>query len=649
MAADLLDGLAPSQIEAVTSQAAPLGVIAGPGSGKTRVLTHRVAWRVARGEAEAAHVLVLTFSRRAASELLQRLDRLGLPTGPRDGGIRAGTFHAAAWAELSRHRAERGQPPLVVAARPARLQAPGLGRALGRDPTRPEIAALGREIARGRLDGLCPQDYASGNPGRGRRPALPPEIVASAWSAYERAKRERRVLDLDDLLESCARLLATDDEAARAAQWRHRHIFVDEYQDLNRAHRLLLNAWVAKRPDVCVVGDPDQSVYGFNGASPDLFDRVREDWPGIEVLRLSENHRSTPEVVALAESIRPGRGGSALQSTRAPGPVPRLVEHSDDMAEAEGVARDLAALRAPGQAWSTVAVLARTNARLRLVAAALDRAGVPWRLRDPRPLADRPTVRAWLRDLPPRAPASDLRETTSGLDRARGGEADSVALLAALAEYEASTPSGSVSGFASWLDATGVTAEDAPGTGVDLATFHRSKGLEWPAVWVVGVEEGLVPISGHPAAIAEEQRLLYVAVTRARDTLHVSWSRRRTASDGSSVPCLPSRWVDDLDQARTSLAAVPGTEDQQVRLASLRSELRPDPSYARRAALGRWREHRARAARIPAAAVLSDQILDDLAKVAVRSEADVARVAATAGRRAVLWAPEVLRVLDAAR
>lgn len=638
MPVDLLEGLSGPQIDAVKSPAAPLAVIAGPGSGKTRVLTHRVAWRVAQGEADPARTLVLTFSRRAAGELYGRLGRLGLPAGARDGGVRAGTFHAMAWAELTRHRADRGLPALTILGRPARLLAPALARALGREPLPAEIASASRELAWARLQGLDAASFPeSARRGR-RRPAVPAEAFAAAWSAYERAKRDRRVLDLDDLLEDCTGLMTSDPEVAQAARWRYRHLFVDEYQDLNPAHRRLLAAWVAGRPDLCLVGDPDQAVYGFNGAAPDLFDRVVADWPGIEVIHLTDNHRSTPEIVTLAEAIRPPGERPQLVSTRLPGPVPALVAHADATAEADRVAADLAARRASSSPWSGMAVLARTNARLRIVAAALDRAGVPWRLRDPRPLAERPSIKRWLKELPPRSPACDLRELLVVADSTDVEvDADRAALLGALSEFEVTVPGGSVAGLASWLDASGVTAEEAPAPGVDLATFHRAKGLEWSAVWVIGAEEGLVPVAGDAATVAEEQRLLYVALTRARDELSVSWA------------AIPSRWVPALEDARAGLAATAAPDEAHARLQTMRAQFSPAAAQVRLAALREWRESRARAARIPPGVVIADHLLAVLAREPVTSEGDVIRLAGAAGRRAHLWAPEVLRVLQTAQ
>ncbi|MHB8467368.1 MAG: UvrD-helicase domain-containing protein, partial [Acidimicrobiales bacterium] len=296
-AASLLEGLSPAQVEAVTTTAGPLAIVAGPGSGKTRTLTRRVAYRCVSGAADASHTLVLTFSRRAAVELLGRLARLGLPTGARSCGVVAGTFHAVAWAEVSRHRAERHLAPLAILGRPARLIRPALASVTGREPSAREVDAKVTEFARVRAQGLTPDD--------------------AVWVAYEQAKRSRGVADLDDLMALCLRILTEDPAAGEAARWRHRHVFVDEYQDLNPAHCRLLQAWVAGRPDVCVVGDPSQAIYGFNGSVPDIFDRLDADWPGGHVVTLDDNFRSSPEIVSFAGAL-----GAQAIGHRPPGPVP---------------------------------------------------------------------------------------------------------------------------------------------------------------------------------------------------------------------------------------------------------------------------------------------------------------------------------------
>ncbi|HEY2429488.1 MAG TPA: 3'-5' exonuclease, partial [Acidimicrobiales bacterium] len=395
------------------------------------------------------------------------------------------------------------------------------------------------------------------------------------------------------------------------------------------------------------------------------FDRVSSDWPGVRILTLPENFRSTPEVVALAEAVRPtpaGAGPATVcraghpdgciagspepgRSRQPPGLLPSIAAHTDDRAEAHAVAAAIAGRRAPGRPWGGMAVLARTNARLRLVAEALTAAGVPWRLRDPRPLADRPDVRSWLDAIPPTAPAADLAEVLA--DQPAAPDRD--ALSRALGEFRLTAPGGTVAALAAWLDATGVTADEAPVSGVDLATFHRAKGLEWKSVWVIGLEDGLVPLasSTDPQSLAEERRLLYVALTRAEDEIALSWAARRAAG-GGDVACPPSPWLADLAGVAAVLSRQPAPSDQRVRLAALRGAV-PAVDAAlvrRRRALTAWREARARAARVPPAVILSDEVVRALAGAAPVSESEIVRIGATAGPRVARWAPELVQVLS---
>ena len=636
MSADVFEGLSEAQAEAVSTSASALAVVAGPGTGKTRVLTRRIARRCRTGDAEPGHVLVLTFSRRAAAELLDRLAALGLPAGPRQGGVSAGTFHAVAWAELNRHHADRGLRPPVLLTRPRRYLRDSLASVLGRDAAPEELTALGDEVGWARAQGGTPTTYGTLAARAGRRPPLRPELVTAGWEAYTRAKTAHGVVDFDDLLTSVAELLEGDADARAVARWRHRHVFVDEYQDLNPVHLRLLRAWVGPRPDLCLVGDPDQAVYGFNGACPDLFERVDRDWPGIRVVALEQDFRASPELVAVTDAVRPTRAIVRRTSGRPPGPIPALTPFADEEAEAAAIAGGVLARHGPGRGWTHMAVLARTNSRLRVIADAFSTAGIPWRLRDARPLADRPSVRAWLEAMPRRSAAADLDEVLAG----RPDGPDRVAVAAALADYRGAAPSGTVGGFRAWLDATGATGEEADGVGVDLATFHRAKGLEWELVWVAGVEEGTVPLftAGSPAALAEEQRLLYVATSRASDELQLSW-----------VGPAPSRWLASIEAATTTLATAPAPAEQGRRLTALRETIDTQPAAVRgrRAALVAWRAGRARAARVPPGVILPDRDLAALAESDATTADDLAHAAPGAGRRLRAWAAELLPVLSA--
>ena len=296
LAGRLLAGCDAEQREAITTEAKPLCVLAAAGSGKTRVLTRRIAWRVNEGTASAPYVLALTFTRKAASELRGRLASLGLAEP-----ATAGTFHSVALAELRRLAAERGRPAPVVISSKARLLAAAAGRDAGHD--RATLAELAFEIEWAQARCLTARDYLRAVTISGRQTQCDPAVVAEVWKRYEREKQRRGVLDFDDLLARCANEMEKDPEFAASARWRFRHFFVDEYQDVNSAQVRLLEAWLGDGDDVCVVGDPDQAIYSWNGSDP----RALVDFPlrhaGSRVLRLAMNYRSTDAVLAVASSV----------------------------------------------------------------------------------------------------------------------------------------------------------------------------------------------------------------------------------------------------------------------------------------------------------------------------------------------------------
>jgi DNA helicase-2/ATP-dependent DNA helicase PcrA len=367
----LLRGLTGPQREAVVSDAAPLCVLAGAGSGKTTVLTRRVARRLADRSAEPAHTLVVTFTRKASRELRGRLWRLDVP-----GPVWAGTFHAAAYGQLRRHWADTGTRPLAVVDDPRRLlrrviDVPDLVAA---DTVRAVLAEI--QWAQARL--VTPEAYVAAALAAERRTPLALDEMAETYARYGEAKRTHGVIDLGDLLTSCAEILERDTAAAAAARWRIRHLFVDEFQDMNPAQFRLLRAWLGGRPDLFVVGDPRQAVYSWNGADPALLERLPDLLPGTTVLRLDANHRSSPQVIAAARAVL--GSGEGEPGDRPDGPVPAVAGFDDDAEEAMAVARWLRVMHRPGRPWSHLAVLARTNARLAPVAAALRSTGIPFRV-----------------------------------------------------------------------------------------------------------------------------------------------------------------------------------------------------------------------------------------------------------------------------
>jgi DNA helicase-2/ATP-dependent DNA helicase PcrA len=551
---ELPAGLTPAQRDAVLAPDPLLCVLAAAGAGKTRVLTLRVARRVADDSAPARHVLVTTFSRKAADELRQRLRGLGVTEG-----VQAGTFHRTALALLRQHRADRGlAAPTVSADRRALLAKALTGdRGPGRVDPR-TVARLEAEISWAKARRVSPEGYPAAVAAAGRRTPGPAPLVAERYARYEAARRRLRLLDLDDLLLEAAAVLDDDPAFADAIRWRFRHLFVDEVQDMNPAQFALLLGLLGDEPDLFVVGDPHQSVYGWNGADPTLLARLPDLLPGTRVLRLDENHRSSPQVVGVAAAALGLEGEAVPASSRDEGPVPRVVAHDTASEEAAWVAAQVHRAREPGRRWSSVAVLARTNAQLEAVAAALAEARIP-------------AVRAGGEA----APASDLRPALMARDRP-----DPFAPVAEEPEGPEDAEDEADPGPTPAPEERPARPFEPTGDAVVLTTFHRAKGLQWPAVFVVGVDDATVPIASARSAPAraEERRLLYVALTRAEEELTVTWAgwADEAARERGVAPRRPSPWlaaVRETCDALSQAATPPGPERAAAHLARIRASL----------------------------------------------------------------------------
>ncbi len=630
--ADLLSGLTPAQLEAVTTPGQPLCILAGAGSGKTRVLTRRIAWRVAEAQALPSHVLALTFTRRAADELSSRLAALGV----RD-HIAAGTFHAIAYAQLRRRWADTGQRPPALLDRKTRV----LLRLLParRSASDPGPAELAGEIEWAQARMLSPAAYPDAVAAAGRKPPMPAAAVASIYERYQQEKRRQHLVDFDDLLLECAQALETDVAFATTQRWRFRHLFVDQFQDVNPLQFRLLEAWRDSRDDLCVVGDPRQAIYSWNGADPRYLTDFVARYPGATVVHLDDNHRSSPQVVAVANAVLDGIGGHPLRAPGADGPLPTVTAYATDAEEARSVVRALRRRGGSGR-WSDLAVLARTHAQLVVFEDQLKVAGIPYRLRGASAFLDQPAVRDAIAALR-RRPGAPLAASVPDLDAAaveaaEGGErgADLDVLARQAREFLAIDPTGSVGGFVGWLTARMAREEPASrGQAVDLATVHAAKGLEWPVVFLVGFEQGLLPI-GHattPEARAEERRLLYVAVTRAERELHFSWAERRTFGAGT-MSRSPSPWLAEIEEALGALdhATAPDRDGWRSCVAEGRAQLgsaaggRRAPRAGERAdphvlqALRSWRATAARASGVPAFVVFHDTTLAAVAEARPR-------------------------------
>jgi DNA helicase-2/ATP-dependent DNA helicase PcrA len=644
----LLRHLNAEQLAAVTLPARPALILAGAGSGKTRVLTRRIAWRVATGSADARHVLALTFTRKAAGELRTRLGQLGVREG-----VAAGTFHAVAYGQLRQRWVDRGETPPALLERKVGFLARLLGPRNGRDAA------------------VQPIDLAT------EIEWLSVSAMAALYDRYEQEKRRRGLVDFDDLLLRCVQALHDDTAFAAAQRWRLRHLFVDEYQDVNPAQAALLAGWRGESHDLCVVGDPNQAIYSWNGADPGYLTDFARREPGATVVRLDDNFRSSPQVLAVASSVLAGGGvRSTLHPHRPDGPLPSVRAYASDRDEARGIARAVRGKHRPGTPWSRIAVLARTNAQTVLLEEALREAGIPFRVRGGGAFLQQPEVRTALDTLrraggPLTVRVTDL-ETHLHLDEAasetdEGPQAERRAVLAELVrlarEHLAVDPHATVEGFLGWLStAVGADAGDTRADAVDLATFHAAKGLEWPVVFLVGLERGLVPI-GHAktdAGLDEERRLLYVAVTRAEEELHCSWARERTFGT-RAVPRQPSPWLDDIQAARAALAGGATATDLRDRVLAERRKLRStDGGRATRrgnvtvgadadagvlSALKAWRSAAAKAAGVPAYVIFHDTTLAAVAEAQPASRASLLALPGLGPVKAERYGDDLLRVV----
>ena len=562
---DLLAALDPEQRQVALAARGPVCVLAGAGTGKTRAITHRIAYAVATGMVNPAHVLALTFTVRAAGELRGRLRALG---GGAE-GVRAATFHSAALRQLTYFwpKVIGGRPPQLVESKLPLLRE--AARDLGLSVAGGALAEAVTEIEWAKVCQTHPDSYVFAAAAAGRAPAIGVEEVGRLYQAYEALRRDRQLIDFEAVLELTAAILLTEPMVAREVHSAFRSFTVDEFQDVNPLQKLLLDAWLGGREELCVVGDPQQTIYSFTGATSHYLRGFAADFPSATVVRLVRDYRSTPQVVAAANRLTAGgvtgAGGvgtlaaaessGALVAQRPAGPDPVLTRYPDDEAEAAGVAAEAAALIKGSVPASEIAILLRINAHVERFERALADGGVPYVVRGAERFYSRPEVRQALVLIRGAAHAEGAGTDATGLPgelptavrhvlasagltaappAARGAVRErweSLAAIAGLADdLAASRPGATLAEFAAELAEREDTGHAPVAAAVTLATMHAAKGLEWDAVLIPGLVEGIMPIvhARTAEAIEEERRLLYVAVTRARVRLALSWAPART-------------------------------------------------------------------------------------------------------------------------
>ncbi len=556
-AESLLDGLDAEQRVAAQSLLGPLCLLAGAGTGKTRAITHRIAYGVATGVYAPGRVMALTFTSRAAAELRGRLRVLGAT------GVAARTFHASALSQLGFF-----WPQVIGGTMPRILDSKGrlLGQAAEMLRLKLDTATLrdlAAEIEWRKVSRLTLDQYAEIVAQRPLPALLTAEKMIALHSAYEAIKDDRRQLDFEDVLLATAGMIETEPRVAQQVREQYRFFVVDEYQDVSPLQQALLDLWLGDRQDLCVVGDASQTIYSFAGASADYLLGFPTRYRESTVVRLEQNYRSTPAIVHTANRLMRGRPGALALRAAVKPPVaitPSVTAYPSDIAEARAVAAQIGEQIAGGAKPQDIAILYRINVQAAVLEAALADAGITFQLRGGTRFFELQEVKQALmmlkgavvgatRELLFKTVSDVLRSLgwTQDAPEVRGAVRDRWESLNAIMGLAEASPSGTtLRAFVDELFERSAAQHEPTMSAVTLATLHSAKGLEWDTVYLIGLSDGFVPITyaKTPEAIDEERRLLYVGVTRARRRLHLSWS---SGGGGRGGARRPSRFLAELD------------------------------------------------------------------------------------------------------
>lgn len=692
----ILAGLDEEQRRVATTLHGPLCVLAGAGTGKTRAITHRIAYGVHTGAYQANQVLAVTFTSRAAAEMRTRLRDLDAP------GVQARTFHAAALRQLQYFwpQAIGGQLPNIIDHK-AQMVAEA-ARRLRLTTDRASIRDLAAEIEWAKVSMHTPESYVSAAAGRADAAGFDKTTMARIFQSYEDVKTDRHLIDFEDVLLLMVGILDTEPKIAAQIRQQYRHFVVDEYQDVSPLQQRLLNLWLGDRQELCVVGDASQTIYSFTGATPAHLLTFNQTYPDAAVVKLVRDYRSTPQVVSLANRllgarrIEPGVSDRTvawpepleLIAQRDNGPEPSFGEFPDDEAEAAYLAREIGKLIESGVVPAEIAILYRTNGQSENYEQALTAAGIGYQLRGGERFFQRREVRDGIlqlraasridaegsvtqqvKDVLASLGYSETAPSASGAVRERW---ESLQALVALADELERKRNGrdddfTLLEFVAELDER-AAAQHAPTVqGVTLASLHSAKGLEWDAVFLAGMSEGLMPISfaEDQADYDEERRLLYVGITRARKHLGLSWSLSRTP--GGRASRRASRFLAPLRPSSTA-GGETGTRPTKRRRSSGPPTCRSCGTLLASAAerkvgrcgdcppgydeavfesLREWRLETAQSASVPAFVIFTDATLMAIAEANPQDAAALAQVSGVGRTKLERYGQEVLDILAA--
>jgi DNA helicase-2/ATP-dependent DNA helicase PcrA len=535
---EILAALDDEQRAVALASRGPVCVIAGAGTGKTRAITHRIAYAASIGVMDPQKVLALTFTARAAGEMRMRLRTLGVPT------VAARTIHSAALKQLLYFW------PQVFGGRAPDLLTTKTGfitQAITRADLQGTLSITSRDLMRdiateiewAKSSQVVPEDYVNESSKRTQKPRINPEQIAQVYSAYMSLMKQERAMDFEDVLLLTAAMLEEEREVRERVQDQYRYFTIDEYQDVSPLQQRIINAWLGSRQELCVVGDPAQTIYSFAGATPVFLNTFTQRFPEAEVIRLTSGYRSTPEITLMANTVlRSASMGQELVAQNDHGAKPTVAAYKDESAEIAGVVKDIGDLLSQGEPAQEIAILARTNNQLNSIEKAIAAAGLPYQVRNNERFFDRTDVREFLKGV--RTASVIPTEGVYWLDELRtlaqpfltGATIDGIAGLLHLARELDADDSFAPKTLRAYLrEVEDRVQQNNPPTMpvLTLATLHAAKGLEWERVFLIGVSESILPfesgITGpeNQSAIDEERRLFYVGITRAKKDLRMSY------------------------------------------------------------------------------------------------------------------------------